>query len=170
MGDVPRHPVSTPEYGTRFWIAFAVGGAVIAFGVIGMLVDIGVRAGADVAAWLAGVNVVDDLLLAPGACVVGAVLARVLPEPWRAPVRAALLTTAVVLLVAFPALRGYGRDQVPDNDSVDPLNYATATVTVLAAVWAAATAWLIARVVNSVRRRRQPPTRATLRHPRPSPR
>jgi hypothetical protein len=170
MGDAPRRPVSTPDYGPRFWVAFAVGGGVITFGVVGLLGDLGVRAGANVAVWLAGANVVDDLVLAPGACIVGAVLARAVPEPWRAPVRAALLATAVVLLVAFPALRGYGRDQVPDNPSVDPLNYATATATVLVAIWTGAAVWLVARLVTSARGRRPPPTRARPGCPRPSPR
>jgi len=162
--------VTTPQYGARFWIALALGGAVIAFGVAGLIGDLGVRAAADVAVWLGAANVADDLLLLPFACVAGAVLARLLPEPWRAPVRAALVTTAVVVIVALPALRGFGRDQVPDNPSVDPLNYATATVTVLAAVWAAAAAWLIARLVTSARGRRRPPTRATPGGPPPSPR
>jgi len=160
--------VTAPQYGPRFWIALALGGAVIAFGVTGLIADVGVRSAADVAVWLGAANVVDDLLLAPLACVAGAALAYLLPEPWRAPVRAALITSAVVLIVAFPALRGFGRDQVPDNPSVDPLNYATATVTVLAAVWAGAAAWLIVRLVTSARGRRRPPTRATPGGPPPS--
>jgi hypothetical protein len=148
MGDTTRRPLSTPEYGPRFWIAFALGSVLIAFGVIGLVGDLGARGAADVAAWLAGANIVEDLALAPLACLVGALVARVLPEPWRAPVRAALLATGVVVLVAFPALRGYGRDHVPDNLSVDPLNYATATATVLAVVWAVAAAWTVARILR----------------------
>lgn len=139
--------MSTPEHGLRFWVMFAFGGAAIVFGVMGLVGDAGVRGTANIAVWLAGSNVINDLLLAPLACLVGIVLARVLPEPCRAPIRAALLATAVVLLIAFPALRGYGRDQVPDNSSVDPLNYATATTTVIATVWAAAATWTVTRLV-----------------------
>ena len=38
----------------------------------------------------------------------------------------------MAILVGWAALRGYGRDQVPDNPTVDPLSYGTAVLTVLA--------------------------------------
>jgi hypothetical protein len=148
------------DYGPRFWIALAIGGALIAYGAAGLVANLGVRAAANVAAWLAGANLIDDLILLPLASLAGAILTRFLPQVWRAPVRVALLTTAVVLIVAYPALRGYGRDHVPDNPSVDPLNYATATATALAAVWAAAAGWLITGLVARARRRQQSSTRA----------
>ncbi len=73
----------------------------------------------------------------------GSLLARFLPRCLRAPGPApALFASAVVLLVGWAALRGYGRDQVPDNPTVDPLHYGTAVLTVLAVVWGAAIVWL----------------------------
>jgi hypothetical protein len=153
--------VSRPRYGRAFWIALPIGAALMAFGAAGLIGDAGVGAGVEVGGWLVGADVAHDLVLAPLACLVGAVVARTLPRWCRAPVQAALLTSGVLLIVVFPALRGFGRDQVPDNPSVQPLDYTTATVTALAVVWAAATVWLVVRLATSDRGRRRPPTRAT---------
>jgi hypothetical protein len=153
--------MSAPVYGRANWIALALGGALMAFGAIGLVNDTGVGASVDVARWLVGADLAHDFVLAPLACLVGAAVARALPRWCRAPVQAALITSAVVLIVVFPALRSYGRDQVPDNPSVQPLDYTTATLTALAVVWAAAGVWLLARIATSGRGRRRPPTRAT---------
>ena len=59
----------------------------------------------------------------------------------EAPVRAGLFAFAVAILVGWAALRGYGRDQVPDNATVDPLNYGTALLTVVAIIWAGVALW-----------------------------
>ncbi len=128
--------MSTQVYGRTFWVAVAIGAAVMVYGALGLVSDAGFGATTSVAAWLAGADVANDFVLAPLACLVGAALARVLPGWCRAPIQAALLTTGVLLIVVFPALRGYGRDTVPDNPSVQPLDYTTATLTALAVVWA----------------------------------
>jgi hypothetical protein len=153
--------MSTQVYGRTFWVAVAIGAAVMVYGALGLVSDAGFGASANVAGWLVGADVSNDFVLAPLACLVGAAVARVLPRWSRAPVQAALLTTGVLLIVVFPALRGFGRDQVPDNPSVQPLDYTTSTLTALAAVWAAAAVWLIVRLVTSGPGRRPPPTRAT---------
>ena len=59
------------------------------------------------------------------------------------------------------AWRGYGRDAVPDNPSVQPLDYTTSTVTALAFVWAVAGVWVVVRLATSDRGTRRPRTRAT---------
>jgi hypothetical protein len=153
--------MTAPRYGRAFWIALPAGAALMAFGAVGLVGDTGLAAGADVARWLVGADVAHDFVLAPLACLVGAAVARVLPRWCRAPVQAALLTSGVLLIVVFPALRGFGRDHVPDNVSVQPLDYTTGTLTALALVWAAAAGWLVVRIVTSDRGRRRPPTRAT---------
>jgi len=155
--------MSAQSYGRTFWIAVAIGAAVMAYGAIGLVSDAGFGASTNVAAWLAGADVANDVVLAPLACLVGAAVARVLPRWCRAPVQAALLTTGVLLIVVFPALRGYGRDTVPDNLSVDPLDYTTSTLTALAVVWAAAGAWLVLRLALSGVGRHRRPTCATPR-------
>jgi hypothetical protein len=153
--------MSAPRYGRGYWVTFSLGLAVMAYGAIGLVGDTGFGASANVGAWLVGADVAHDFVLAPLACLVGAVAARALPCWCRAPVQAALLTTGVLLIVVFPALRGYGRATVPDNPSVQPLDYTTATLTALAAVWATAGVWLLVRLATSDRGRRRPPTRAT---------
>jgi hypothetical protein len=125
----------------------------MAFGAVGLIGDTGVGAGVTVGGWLVGADVAHDFVLAPLACLIGAAVARALPRWCRAPVQAALLTSGVLLIVVFPALRGFGRDQVPDNPSVQPLDYATAMPTALAVVWAAAAAWLILRIARGRRAR-----------------
>jgi len=49
--------------------------------------------------------------------------------------------TAFVLLVGYPALRGFGRATAPGNASVLPLDYPTAIVTAVAVVWGLAALW-----------------------------
>lgn len=159
--------MSAPRFGPAFWIALPVGAAVMAFGTVGLVGDLGLSGGVDVARWLVGADLANDLVLAPLACLVGAAIARLLPRWCRAPVQAALLTSGVVLIVAFPALRGFGRNQVPDNETVQPLHYTTATLTVLAAVWIAAGVWLLVRLATA-RERRRPLTRAIPGGPPPS--
>jgi hypothetical protein len=149
------------RYTRAFWIALPAGAALMAFGVVGLVQDTGVSAAADVGFWLAGADLAHDFVLAPLACLIGFAVARALPDRCRAPVRAALLTTGVLLIVVFPALREYGRDQVPDNPSVQPLDYTTSTLTALAIVWAAAAVWLVVRLATSHREGRRPRTRAT---------
>lgn len=148
------------EYGRAFWIALPLGGALMAFGIVGVVSDKGIATSADIGLWLVGADVAHDFVLAPVACVGGALVARVLPRWCRAPVQAALLVTGVLLIVVFPALRGYGRDQVPDNPSVQPLDYTTATLTALAVVWAVATIWAAVRLASAPRGTRRPPIRA----------
>jgi hypothetical protein len=153
--------MTAPRYGRLFWIALTVGSAVMVFGVVGLVSDAGVASGADVARWFVGADLVHDFVLAPLACLIGAAVARLLPRWCRAPVQAALLTSGVLLIVVFPALRGFGRDHVPDNPSVQPLDYTTSTLTALAVVWAGAAVWLTVRLVTSDRGRHRPRTRAT---------
>jgi hypothetical protein len=153
--------MSPPGYGRAFWIALPIGAALMTFGAVGLLGDVGVDAGVKVGGWLVGADVAHDFVLAPLACLVGAAVARALPRWCRAPVQAALLTSGVLLIVVFPALRGFGRDQVPDNPSVQPLAYTTGTLTALAVVWAAAAVWLVVRLATSGRGTRRPPIRAT---------
>jgi hypothetical protein len=153
--------MSPPRYGRAFWIALPIGAALMAFGTFGLVGDSGVGAGAEIGGWLVGADVAHDFVRAPLACVVGAAVARALPRWCRAPVQAALLTSGVLLIVVFPALRGFGRDQIPDNPSVQPLDYTTATLTALAVVWAVAGVWLVVWLATSVRGGRRPPTRAT---------
>jgi len=139
---------TTPNLeGRRFWIGLAVGGAVIGVGVVG-----GLRAASStkpllLTAWLLGGLLAHDALIAPLACLIGIAAARAVPASARVPLQAGLFASAIVIAVAYPALRGYGRS--PDNPTVQPLDYATATLTVLAVVWASAAVWTGLRVLRT---------------------
>jgi hypothetical protein len=115
------------------WVALVIGGAVMAFAVFGAFHDLGddfVGWGV----WVVGADVAHDALLAPALCGMGLVLARLVPGGWvRAHLQAGLIASGVVLLVAWVPLRGWGGN--PGNPTIRPLDYRTATLTVLAVVW-----------------------------------
>ncbi len=98
-----------------------------------------------------GADIVHDLVVAPVAAVVAFVVLRRVPTVVRAPLRAALFGSAVAVAVAWPAIRHYGRMRTPDNPTVQPLNYATSTLTVIAVVVAISLMWLIVAVVRARR-------------------
>ena len=126
------------------WTCFVVGALIMAYGVVGLLDSTSWSAAKSVALWVVGADLLHDLVVAPVVCVLGFVIARRVSAAWRWPVRAATLTSALVLAVAYPALRGFGRDRVPDNRSVLPLDYPTAVATVLVVVWVVALIWGLA--------------------------
>src|SRR5262245_29551118 len=133
------------------WIAFVAGYATMAFGVIGLVRMVPLRAAGQISLWVVGADLLHDLVLAPLVCVFGVALAHVVSPAWRWPVRAGAIATALVLLTAYPALRGFGRHTAPGNGSVLPLDYTTAVLTVLAVIWGVVIGWC---VVNAVTRQR----------------
>lgn len=133
-------------HGPSFWIATVVGGAIMVYGVHGLVAQAGTDSASAVGRWIVGADVLHDALLAPVAIAIGWLAGRLVPGPARVPLQAALLATGVVLLVAWAPLRGYGRAVVPDNPSVQPLDYTSAVATVLALVWGIASVWVGLRI------------------------
>jgi len=133
--------VGHPPAGAGFWVGALIGGGIMAFGVMGLLEAAPATRPAEVGLALLGLDLLHDAVIAPLVCVAGIVLARLLPPALRPPVRAGLFASALVILVGWAPLRGYGRDQVPDNLTVDPLDYGTAVITVLGVVWVATAIW-----------------------------
>ena len=132
-----------PRRGPAFWVAFAIGWCVIAFGAVGLVgAKGGWRGAAEVGAWVAAGHLLHDVVVLPVACLVGFGVARVVGPVWRVPVQAGLVASAVVLAVAYPALRGFGRKR--SNPSLLPLDYTTATATVIAVAWALVGLWCAA--------------------------
>jgi hypothetical protein len=169
-------PHESPRSGTRggsttrgLIAGLVIGVPVMAFGVRGVLVDATDTHPAELARWIVGAAVVHDLLLLPVAGAAAWALHRLTPRRAWPYVRAAALTVAVLALVAWPFVRGYGRD--PANPSLFPRNYAVGVVAASATVAGAmAGAALIApsaaRLAGRARRARrtrdpQPPTRAS---------
>jgi hypothetical protein len=145
--------VSEPR-GRAAAVGLVVGYAVMLFGAVGLLRAFSLQRTGQVAIWVIGADLLHDFLVAPVVCLVGIGLGRVVPSSWRWPVRAGVTGTAVVLVVAYPALRGFGRTTAPGNGTVLPLDYASATLTVVAVIWVLAVGWGIANLI--VERRRRP--------------
>lgn len=105
----------------------------------------------DVLVWLGGALVLHDGLIAPLVLAAGFAVAAV---PARGPVRGALLTAGVLVLVTLPLLL---RPGTPPNPSALPLPYGRNLAVVLAAVAVAAGA---VAVVGRWRRSRPRPSGA----------
>ncbi len=96
--------------------------------------------------WWVTAAVVHDLVVAPAAVAVGWLVVRFAPRALKAPLQAALLLSAVLLAVSWPALRGYGR--VASNPSYLPRDYGRGLALSLAVVWAACGAWAVSRLLR----------------------
>ena len=136
-------------------VGLALGLPVIAYGLRGVLVDADRTHPAELARWVVGSALVADLLLVPAVIVVGAVARRATPRPWWPTVRTALMVTGSLALVAWPFVRGYGRD--PANPSLLPRDYAGGLAAAVVVVWAVAAAVLAGRWVAHRRGGTPPP-------------
>ena len=125
----------------RFWCFFLVGGAITLYGLRGLLRALGGITSREFLQWFVGADLAHDLIVAPAACLVGVLIARLVPASGRAQVRAGVFATAVVIAIAWAPLHAYGHTTAPGNSSVEPLNYTTAVLTVLVVVWALAAGW-----------------------------
>jgi hypothetical protein len=138
-------------------VGLAVGLPVIAYGVRGMLVDADRTHPAELARWIVGAAVVNDALVVPLAMGAAWLARRITPARAWLPVRSGLLATGVVLLVAWPFVRGYGRD--PTIPSLLERNYAVGVTAAIGATWVAVAVWIavsiaVATVVGRRRGRR----------------
>ncbi len=120
--------------GPVFWVAVAVGWAVMAFGVVGALDNAADTHPRSLAIWLVGSLAVHDALIAPATFIVAGVLRRALAPPLRAVVQAALIVSAVIVIVSIPVVGGFG--STPDNPSALPRNYALGLAVAVGLVWA----------------------------------
>jgi hypothetical protein len=116
---------------------------VMAYAVRGTFVDERLTHPFELARWIVGLAVLHDLVLVPVVLAVGAGLRRVVPARAWAPVRAALLATAVLSAVAWPFVRGYGRNgSVP---SLLPRDYGAGLAAAVAVVWLVTALWIVLR-------------------------
>jgi len=156
----PAPPGRGPAWPAR--AGAVAGGAVIAYGVVGLVRHAASTKPGWWAVWLLAVLLAHDLLLAPAVLVAGR-LSRRLGVAWRQPVRAALLVSGVLVLVTLPALLGGGRATQPGNASVLPNDYPVSLALAVALVWAVALLLALARRARPPLRgragRRDPPGR-----------
>jgi hypothetical protein len=132
--------------GAGFWIGLVLGAPVMVYGAYELVQQAGWPRAVDVAVWLGAGLLVHDLVLAPLVLVVVWAIGRVAPRALRTPLRAGVLGSALVVAVAWPALRGYGNR--PDNPTIHPLAYGTAVLTALAFLWGAVALWSAATLLR----------------------
>lgn len=159
-GDRPARP-DPPDTTSRrgLLVGLALGLPVLAFGVRGVLVDGSRTHPAELARWLVGAALVNDLVLLPLALAAGGAARRVVPARLWPAVRTGLLTTGVLALVAWPFVRGYGQD--PANPSLLPRDYSAGLVAAVGVVWLGVAAWAVAVTLQGRARR-------STRSPRPA--
>jgi hypothetical protein len=132
-------------------IGLLVGVPTMLIGVIGLISHTDATPPSSYLKFFIGSDLLHDFVVAPIAALIAFVVLRRVPFVARAPLRAALFGSAVVTAIAWPGIRHYGRMRAPDNATVQPLNSATATLTVVAVVFAIAAVWLGVALIKSRR-------------------
>ena len=153
MNDVTDEVVADERPGLGFWIGLALGTPVMVYGAYELVQQMGWPRAFDVANWLGGGLLLHDLVLVPIVLALVWAIGRIAPGLVRTPLRVGVLGSALIVAVAWPALRGYG--DRPDNATVHPLDYGSAVLTALAILWGAVAMW---SVVGVLRDRRPRPT------------
>lgn len=139
---VTNYPSGYPK---AVWVALAVGWLIMAIGVRGLVANADARMATKPLGWLivfTASNLVHDFVLVPVVLIVGAVVSRLpLSRAVRRPLQFALVCSGVVVLFAFPFMRGYGQNR--GNPSVLPQDYTRGTLILLAFIWGVAATWAI---------------------------
>ena len=141
---------SESTYGLPFWVGVAVGGAIMGYGIRLFLDATGdAHRRINFAAWLVGLDLAHDLVLVPLGLAVALGVSCVARGSWRAPVQAGAVISGAVLLVALAPLRHTAASS--GNPTIQPLDYRTATLTVLAMVWVPVLGWGARRAARARR-------------------
>jgi hypothetical protein len=146
-------PVDDDRPGRGFWIGLALGTPVMVYGAFELIHEAGFPRAFAAARWLGAGLLLHDLVLVPIVLALVWAVGRVAPPRLRTPLRAGILCSALIVAIAWPALRGYGRRA--DNLSVHPLDYTSAVLTALVILWGAVVLW----TAVSWRRQPSPPAR-----------
>jgi len=128
--------------GRGFWIGFALGTPVMVYGATELLHETGSSRAFAVGRWLGAGLLLHDLVLVPIVLALVWVIGRAAPPRLAVPLRAGILGSALIVAVAWPALRGYGRRA--GNPSVHPLDYTSSVITALATLWIVLGLWTVA--------------------------
>jgi hypothetical protein len=124
-------------------VGVIVGLPLLVVGVLGAVADGDRTKPFELARWVVGADLAHDLVLAPVVVGVSWLVGRIVPPVARGPVRWVAATTGVLGLIAWPFVRGYGR-----NETVPSLldrNYATGLAAYVAAIWFLALIWIAVR-------------------------
>lgn len=124
-----------PPSGRAFWVSSAIGTAIAAFGVWGL---VGHVEGPALTSWIktfGGGLLVHDALLAPAIVAVAILTTRLVPGRVRPAVQGGLIVSGALIAVSIPVVRGSGR--LANNPSLLPSqHYGGRLLIVLAVVWA----------------------------------
>jgi hypothetical protein len=137
MTELPDLPETTSRQGLLLGLALGV--PVIGYGLRGAIVDAADTHPAELARWVIGTALVHDLLAVPVAIGVALVARRLTPPRAWPPLRAGLAATAVLGLVGWPFVRGYGDD--PTNPTVLPRDYGAGLAAAIGVVWLTVAVW-----------------------------
>lgn len=122
------------------WVGLAIGGPLVAFGIGGLVHDSSLSRVWSVGFWGGGLLALHDAVIVPLVLALVWAIGRIVPAQYRAPARFAVLGTALAVALAWPGLRMLGNPS--HNPTVHPLDYGTALMWVLAAVWGTALVWV----------------------------
>ena len=122
-----------PPAGGWFWGGVIIGIGFIAAGVRGLLHDHAATQPHDLLKWLLGAGVVHDVAVAPLVAAAAWATGRLLPAAVRTPVRLGLIATAMLTVLVWPLVQGWGRRAA--NPSALPLDYGRNLVAVVASIW-----------------------------------
>ena len=145
MSELRGLPETTSRRGLL--IGLALGLPVIGYGIRGAVVDAADTHPPELARWVIGAALVHDVVVVPLAAAVALLARRFTPPHAWPPVRAGLAATAILVLVAWPFVRGYGRD--PTNPSLLPRSYGAGLAAAIGIVWLAVAAWAAWRAIRS---------------------
>jgi hypothetical protein len=138
--------------GTGLWVGLVLGVPLMAYGAWQLVRHTSRDRALTVGVWVGGGALVHDVLIAPLIVFVVWATGRVLPARYRNAVRTGLLGTALIVALGWPALAGYGNR--PDNRSIHPLDYRTAVLTAIGALWAMVFAHILWRRLSTTRNAR----------------
>ena len=124
-----------------FRIGLVLGTPIVALGIADALGDSGRTKPFELAVWVLGGILLVDLVVVPIALGIGRLVGR------RAELRCALAASAIIVVVGWPFVQGYGRQ--PGNPSLLPRDYGTGVTVALGAVWVSA------GIVWAIRERRR---------------
>lgn len=135
-------PDGTPR---SFWVGVGLGVPLMAWGArlyLEATPDLERRV--DLGAWVVGLDLAHDLMLAPVILAVGYLVSRFVPRRARASVQVALILSGSVLLVGLLPLLGTADG---GNPTIQPIDYGPPVAAVIALIWGATAAlqWARAR-------------------------
>lgn len=139
----PAEPRTGTQSAVGPLVGAVIGVPILAFGLWGLLHDSDMTHPPDFVVWFVGADVVADLVLLPLLVGVSFVLARPLPTWTRPTVRFGIAVSAVLAVVAWPVIAGYGDD--PTTPSLLPRDELTGLFAYLGVVWAAIAVVLVRR-------------------------